>query len=203
MFGTEVLIYQKNLSGGWLRFGKALVWSDPNCHEICLDWSKLHPNRRCSTILPPTNMEIDFKVTEKYYWWKQDTSWLFSSQEEGKVFLHQMVGDWKETQEFCGVPARFGLGTPKCIGFATCFGLWLVPLSSINWMKTCKSQRSKHRKVKVKTIGFNSSPFQQSSDLHLCLQLPPNPGLLLALFGGHWWSQPWQLEPGGIQICCS
>ena len=37
-----------------------------------------------------------------------------------------------KTQEFCGVPARFGLGTPKCIGYATCFGLRLVPLSSIN-----------------------------------------------------------------------
>ena len=58
MFGTEVLIYQKNLSGGWLRFGKALVWSDPNCHEICLDWSKLHPNRRCSTILPFLNNHV-------------------------------------------------------------------------------------------------------------------------------------------------
>ena len=45
--------------GGWSGFGKALVWSDPNCHENCLDWSKLflslsklHPNRRCSVILP-------------------------------------------------------------------------------------------------------------------------------------------------------
>ena len=45
--------------GGWSGFGKALVWIDPNCHENCLDWSKLfsslsklHPNRRCSVILP-------------------------------------------------------------------------------------------------------------------------------------------------------
>ena len=29
----------------------------------------------------------------------------------------------RKTQEFCGVPARFGLGTPKCIDFATCFRL--------------------------------------------------------------------------------
>ena len=45
--------------GGWSGFGKALVWIDPNCHENCLDWSKLfsslsklYPNRRCSVILP-------------------------------------------------------------------------------------------------------------------------------------------------------
>ena len=91
-------------------------------------------------------------------------SWLISSQEEGKIFLHQMVGDWKEeTQEFCGAPVRFGLRTPKCIDFATCFGLWLVLLSSINWMRTCTTLRSIHRKVKVKNYRLQLVPLLPSA----------------------------------------
>ena len=50
---------QKIPRGGWSGFGMALIWIDPNFHENCLDWSKLflslsklHPNRRCSAILP-------------------------------------------------------------------------------------------------------------------------------------------------------
>ena len=50
---------QKIPRGGWSGFGMALIWIDPNFHENCLDWSKLflslsklHPNRRCITILP-------------------------------------------------------------------------------------------------------------------------------------------------------
>ena len=79
MFGTEVLIYQKNSRGGWSGFGKALVWIDPNCHEICLDWSKLfrslsklHPNRRCSTILPPLFLNLIFLFEQK-----KRPIWLF------------------------------------------------------------------------------------------------------------------------------
>ena len=60
LFLVQKYWFIKKISrGGWSGFGKALVWIDPNCHENCLDWSKLfsslsklHPNRRCSVILP-------------------------------------------------------------------------------------------------------------------------------------------------------
>ena len=60
LFLVQKYWFIKKISrGGWSGFGKALVWIDPNCHENCLDWSKLfsslsklHPNRRCSAILP-------------------------------------------------------------------------------------------------------------------------------------------------------
>ena len=61
---------KKNSRGGWSGFGKALVWIDPNCHENCLDWSKLfsslsklHPNRRCSVILPQTSLATVIAAT--------------------------------------------------------------------------------------------------------------------------------------------
>ena len=58
LFLVQKYWFIKKISrGGWSGFGKALVWIDPNCHENCLDWSKLfsslsklHPNRRCSAI---------------------------------------------------------------------------------------------------------------------------------------------------------
>ena len=61
LFLVQKYWFIKKISrGGWSGFGKALVWIDPNCHENCLDWSKLfsslsklHPNKRCSVILPP------------------------------------------------------------------------------------------------------------------------------------------------------
>ena len=69
----------------------------------------------------------------------------------------------RKAQEFCGAPVRFGLRTPKCIDFATCFGLWLVLLSSINWMRTCTTLRSIHRKVKVKNYRLQLVPLLPSA----------------------------------------
>ena len=72
LFLVQKYWFIKKISrGGWSGFGKALVWIDPNCHENCLDWSKLfsslsklHPNRRCSVILPNINFDIQ--------WWRKE-----------------------------------------------------------------------------------------------------------------------------------
>ena len=56
-------------------------------------------------------------------------SWLISSQEEGKIFLHQMVGDWKEeTQEFCLFVLFFLAVSPS---YTVCFPVWRHPWHTI------------------------------------------------------------------------
>ena len=64
---------QKIPRGGWSGFGTALIWIDPNFHENCLDWSKLflslsklHPNRRCSAILPKIYTDGVGRVGDNY-----------------------------------------------------------------------------------------------------------------------------------------
>ena len=87
MFGTEKVICPKIPRGGWSAFGMALIWIDPNFHENCLDWSKLflylsklHPNRRCSAILPLTRLRWEFELitvaSQKRQ--RETISWIFS-----------------------------------------------------------------------------------------------------------------------------
>ena len=64
----------------------------------------------------------------------------------------------RKTQEFCGVPARFGLGTPKCIDFATCFGLSRSVFKHQLNEKHANLTKSKHRKVKVENYWLQLVP---------------------------------------------
>ena len=106
-------------------------------------------------------------------------SWLISSQEEGKIFLHQMVGDWKEeTQEFCGAPVRFGLRTPKCI---------LRHVSDSSSFRYQASTDWKHANLKT----------QKSKSENYWLQLVPLPAILrrppLSPTATQPWSSPYSV----------
>ena len=64
----------------------------------------------------------------------------------------------RKTQELCGVPARLGLGTPKCIDFATCFGLSRSVFKHQLNEKHANLTKSKHRKVKVENYWLQLVP---------------------------------------------
>ena len=94
-----------------------------------------------------------------YHQWPISSSWLLVSSLKAEKDL-STPDRWRlkrKTQELCGVPARLGLGTPKCIDFATCFGLSRSVFKHQLNEKHANLTKSKHRKVKVENYWLNSS----------------------------------------------
>ena len=88
------------------------------------------------------------------------TSWLLVSSLKAEKDL-STPDRWRlkrKTQELCGVPARLGLGTPKCIDFATCFGLSRSVFKHQLNEKHANLTKSKHRKVKVENYWLQLVP---------------------------------------------
>ena len=91
---------------------------------------------------------------------KKNTSWLLVSSQKAEKDL-STPDRWRlkrKTQELCGVPARLGLGTPKCIDFATCFGLSRSVFKHQLNEKHANLTKSKHRKVKVENYWLQLVP---------------------------------------------
>ena len=87
-------------------------------------------------------------------------SWLLVSSQKAEKDL-STPDRWRlkrKTQELCGVPARLGLGTPKCIDFATCFGLSRSVFKHQLNEKHANLTKSKHRKVKVENYWLQLVP---------------------------------------------
>ena len=88
------------------------------------------------------------------------SSWLLVSSLKAEKDL-STPDRWRlkrKTQELCGVPARLGLGTPKCIDFATCFGLSRSVFKHQLNEKHANLTKSKHRKVKVENYWLQLVP---------------------------------------------
>ena len=88
------------------------------------------------------------------------SSWLLVSSQKAEKDL-STPDRWRlkrKTQELCGVPARLGLGTPKCIDFATCFGLSRSVFKHQLNEKHANLTKSKHRKVKVENYWLQLVP---------------------------------------------
>ena len=88
------------------------------------------------------------------------TSWLLVSSQKAEKDL-STPDRWRlkrKTQELCEVPARLGLRTPKCIDFATCFGLSRSVFKHQLNEKHANLTKSKHRKVKVENYWLQLVP---------------------------------------------
>ena len=91
---------------------------------------------------------------------RSKASWLLVSSQKAEKDL-STPDRWRlkrKTQELCGVPARLGLGTPKCIDFATCFGLSRSVFKHQLNEKHANLTKSKHRKVKVENYWLQLVP---------------------------------------------
>ena len=78
-------------------------------------------------------------------------------QEAGSVRLHQRLGIEVKTQGFVGPLSALDRGYPKCIEFATSFGLARTVIKHQLNDKTWKSKvknLQKRRQVKVNLFGF-------------------------------------------------